>query len=170
MTYEKDVVIQPNPLKEPSIVTNGSILTSLVPAPMYQWYKNGQKIEGAVERSYQAEEEGAYQVAVVTESCNRISEAVVISGMPDQLPLANYGYFIGPNPTSDRIRITINNQYQGEVVFEFYGTNGSLLKTEIFEKHEKELVRDLRLDFQPGLYVLLIKTGDLVLPYRLVKQ
>ena len=170
MRYEKDLVIRENPLKKPSIVTNGTILTSLVPAPMYQWYKNGQRIEGADERSYQAEEEGAYQVAVVTESCNRISEAVVISGMPDQLPLTAYGYFIGPNPTSDWIRITINNDYQGELVFEFYGTNGSLLKTESFEKHEPELFRDIRLNFQPGLYVLLIKTGDLVLPYRLIKQ
>src|SRR5690606_30070114 len=161
MTYEKDVVIQPNPLKEPSIVTNGSILTSLVPAPMYQWYKNGQKIEGAVERSYQAEEEGAYQVAVATESCNRVSEAVVISGMPDQLPLSAYGYFIGPNPSSDRLRVTINNDYTGKVVFEFYGMNGALLEASSFEKKQKEFLRELPLNFQPGLYVLLIKTGDL---------
>jgi hypothetical protein len=170
MTYEKDVVIQSNPLKEPSIVTNGTILTSLVPAAMYQWYKNGQKIEGAVERSYQAEEEGAYQVAVVAESCNRISEAVVISGMPDQLPLTNYGYVIGPNPAADRLKISIDNEYIGEVVLEFYGMNAALLETVAFEKNQRELSREIRLDFQPGLYVLLVKTGDLVLPYRLIKQ
>src|SRR5690606_7010579 len=128
VVYEQELVIQANPLKKPSIVTNGSTLTSLVPAPMYQWYRDGQKIEGAVERSYQAEEEGAYQVAVLSESCNRVSEAVVISGMPDQLPLAHYGYFIGPNPASDRLRVTINNDYKGEVVLEFYGTNGAWLE------------------------------------------
>ena len=168
--YQRDVQIQPNPLKEPSIVTNGTILTSLVPSPMYQWYKNGQKIEGAVERSYQAEEEGAYQVAVLSESCNRISEAVVISGMPDQLPLAHYGYFIGPNPASDRLKVAINNDYMGEVVLEFYGMNGGLLETVAFEKGQRELSREIRLDFQPGIYVLLVKTGDFVLPYRLIKQ
>lgn len=170
MVYEKELLIQANPLKEPSIVTNGTILTSLVPAAVYQWYKNGQKIEGAVERSYQAEDEGAYQVAVVTESCNRISEAVVISGMPDQLPLAVYGYFIGPNPSSDRLRVTINNEYLGEVVLEFYGMNGALLETAAFDKSQKELSRDMQLNMPPGLYVLLIKTGDLVLPYRLIKE
>ena len=170
MVYEKELSIQTNPLKEPAIVTNGTTLTSLVPAPMYQWYKNGQKIEGAVERSYQAEDEGAYQVAVVTESCNRISEAVVISGMPDQLPLAAYGYFIGPNPSFDRLRVAINNDYVGEVVLEFYTMNGALLETATFEKNQKALSRDVQLNFQPGLYVLLIKTGDLVLPYRLIKE
>src|SRR5690606_17345748 len=170
MIYERDVVIEANPLKEPSIVTNGAILTSLVPAPMYQWYKNGQKIEGAVERSYQAEEEGAYQVALVTEACNRISEAVVISGTPDQLPLANYGYFIGPNPAADRLKVTINNEYIGEVALEFYGMNGALLEKAAFEKHHRELEWDMRLDFRAGIYVLLIKTGDMVLPYRLIKQ
>lgn len=170
MTYEKDVVIQANPLKKPSIVTNGTTLTSLIPAPMYQWYKNGQKIQGAVERSYQAEDEGAYQVALVTESCNRISEAVVISGMPDQLPLANYGYFIGPNPVSDRLRVAISNEYTGEVVLEIYGMNGALLEKAAFEKHHRELEWDMRLDFRAGIYVLLIKTGDMVLPYRLIKQ
>jgi hypothetical protein len=170
MTYEKDVVIQANPLKKPSIVTNGTTLTSLIPAPMYQWYKNGQKIQGAVERSYQAEDEGAYQVALVTESCNRISEAVVISGMPDQLPLANYGYFIGPNPVSDRLRVAISNEYTGEVVLEIYGMNGALLEKAASEKHHRELEWDMRLDFRAGIYVLLIKTGDMVLPYRLIKQ
>lgn len=170
VVYEQELVIQANPLKKPSIVTNGSTLTSLVPAPMYQWYRDGQKIEGAVERSYQAEEEGAYQVAVLSETCNRVSEAVVISGMPDQMPLAHYGYFIGPNPASDRLRVTINNDYKGEVVLEFYGTNGAWLETAAFEKSQRELVRDVQLDFRPGLYVLLIKTGDLVLPYRLIKQ
>src|SRR5690606_5974438 len=170
MTYEKDVVIQANPLKKPSIVTNGTTLTSLIPAPMYQWYKNGQKIQGDVERSYQAEDEGAYQVALVTASCNRISEAVVISGMPDQLPLANYGYFIGPNPVSDRLRVAISNEYTGEVVLEIYGMNGALLEKAAFEKHHRELEWDMRLDFRAGIYVLLIKTGDMVLPYRLIKQ
>lgn len=170
MAYEKEILIEENILEKPSIVINGTTLTSLVPAQTYQWYKNGEQIEGAVGRSYQAEDEGAYQVAVVNESCNRISDAVVISGMPDQLPLASQGYFIGPNPASDFLRVAINNGYVGEVKFEFYSTNGSLLKYYATQKGSVEFSRELQLDFQPGLYVLLIKTGELVLPYKLIKR
>lgn len=169
MVYEKEVTIGDNMLQKPSIVTNGSTLTSLVPASQYQWYRNGNKIEGAVDRSFLAEDEGSYQVAVLNESCNRVSDAVVISGMPDQLPLAPYGYFIGPNPTFDVLRIAINNDYLGQVDFEFYGTNGALLQTHRLQKNQTQFSKDLRVDLQPGLYVLLIKTGDLVLHQRIIK-
>lgn len=170
VTHAKEVMIGDNPLKEPSIVVNGTILTSLVPASSYQWYRDGQRIEGAKDRSYQAEEEGAYQVAIESETCNRISEAVVISGMPDQLPLANYGYFIGPNPVSERLNINITNDYAGEVVLEFYSTSGTLIAKTTLYKQRTELVKVVPLSFRPGLYIMLIKTGDMVLPYRLIKQ
>lgn len=168
MVYEKDIVIGENLLDIPSIVVNGSLLTSLVPSSNYQWYKNGIKIDGAVERSFVGEDEGIYQVAILDESCNRVSEPVVISGMEDELPMASFGYFIGPNPTSDLLTVTINNDYVGKVEFEFYTTNGALLKTMETQKNQTEFTRDLRLNFQPGLYVLLIKTPDLVLTHRII--
>ena len=169
MVYEREITIGDNSLQKPSIVTNGSNLTSRVPASSYQWYRNGNKIEGAVERSFLAEEEGSYQVAVLNESCNRISDAVVISGMPDQLPLTSYGYMIGPNPTSDVLRVAINNDYLGQVDFEIYGTNGALLQTYSVQKNQGRLSRDLKLDLQPGLYIMWIKTGDLALHHRVIK-
>src|SRR5690606_34417065 len=129
MVYEKEISIGGNVLETPSIVTNGSLLTSLVPSSLYQWYRNGQKIEGAVERSYAAENDGIYQVAVVNESCNRISEPVVISGIADETPLARSGYFIGPNPASHHLTVTLNNDYTGSVEFEWYGTQGALLES-----------------------------------------
>src|SRR5690606_29991328 len=170
VTHAKEVMIGDNPLKEPSIVVNGTILTSLVPASSYQWYRDGQRIEGAKDRSYQAEEEGAYQVAIESETCNRISEAVVISGMPDQLPLANYGYFIGPNPVSERLNINITNDYAGEVVLEFYSTSGALIAKTTLYKQRTELAKVVPLSFRPGLYIMLIKTGDMVLPSRVITQ
>ncbi|MEX2593409.1 MAG: S8 family serine peptidase [Anditalea sp.] len=170
MWYEKDITIGENILDKPSIVINGSLLTSLVPSSMYQWYRNGIKIEGAEERSFVAEDEGNYQVAVVNESCNRISEPVVISAIEDELPIASFGYFLGPNPTSDRLTVTINNDYFGGVEFEFYATNGAIIKAYKTWKNQTEFVRDLHLNFQPGLYVLLIKTDDLVLTHRIIKK
>ena len=166
--YEKNITIGGNVLDKPSIVTNGSLLTSLVPSSLYQWYRNGRKIEGAVERSYAADNEGTYQVAVVNASCNRISEPVVISGIADELPLARFGYFIGPNPASHDLAVTINNDYTGRVEFEWYGTQGALLESYVTQKNQREFTRDLKLNFQPGLYVLLIKTDEMVLTHRII--
>lgn len=168
MVYEKEIFIGGNVLETPTIVTNGSLLTSLVPSSLYQWYRNGHKIEGAVERSFVAENEGTYQVAVVNESCNRISEPVVISGIADELPLARFGYFIGPNPASHNVTVTINNDYTGRVEFQWYGTQGTLLEAYVAQKNHREFNRDLKLNFQPGLYVLLIKTDEMVLTHRII--
>src|SRR5690606_24275863 len=170
MVHEEEITIGENVLEKPTIVVNGSLLTSLVPSSRYQWYRNGIKIEGAVERSFVGDGEGSYQVAVLNESCNRISEPVVISGTEEEIPMARYGYFVGPNPTSGLLSIVINNDYAGAVEFQFYGTSGALVKTVKAQKNQREFVRDLRLDFLPGLYLLLIKTEESALTQRLIVE
>ena len=168
MVYEKDIVVGGNILEEPSIVVNGSMLTSLVPAGKYQWYRNGVKIEGAENRSFWAEDQGTYQVAILNESCNRISDAVVISSLIEEPPMATLGYFIGPNPTDGNLNIRINNSYVGSVEFSIYSTSGVLVMNYQTQKNQVEFERDLQLNIQPGLYVLLIRTGDRVLHDKVI--
>ena len=144
------------------------MLTSLVPAGKYQWYRNGAKIDGAEDRSFLAEDQGTYPVAVLNESCNRISDAVVISGLTEEPPMATLGYFIGPNPTSGDLNIRINNSYLGSVEFDLYSTSGKLVMNYQTQKNLVEFERNLQLDLQPGLYVLLIKTGDRVLHDKVI--
>lgn len=170
MVYEKEIAIGDNILKEPSIVVNGSLLTSLVPSSGYQWYRNGVKIQGAVERSFVGDDEGTYQVAVLNESCNRISAPVVISGIEEEPPMARYGYFVGPNPSSGLLSISINNEYSGSLEFQIYSTSGALVKTVKTQKNQSSFERNIRLDFVPGVYLLLIRSEEMALTQRIIVE
>ncbi len=169
--FEKTVEIGDNALQQPVIVVNGSTLTSQQPGSSYQWYQNGVVIEGATSRSYEASNDGIYQVAIFNEECNRISEAVVISAIPDQeVDLSRFGIFIGPNPFESSLRVIITNEYRGQVNFRIYDLTGRDLVNEEINKIYDDLEVELGMNGSNGIYILQIETNNLTLHKKLIKN
>lgn len=169
-SFEQTVAVSPNSLPQPQIVINGSQLTSLVPASRYQWYRNGNKIEGATTRSYMAGDGGSYQVTVIDDACNRLSAPVVISSLENEPDLGRLGYAIGPNPTKDKVVIGIRNNYLGEVAYEIYSTSGGLMRTYSFEKAQFQVNHELDMPFSSGIYVLKIRTEESVVTKKILRE
>jgi hypothetical protein len=168
--FNQKIQIGQNELVKPTIVVNGNVLTSQQPGTSYQWYINNKLVDGATSRSLEAKGDGLYQVAIFNTSCNRISDPVVISAIPDQeVELSRFGIFVGPIPTSDRLNVTISNEYRGQVVLEVLDMAGRSYLINESTKTEEEIRLDLRLNGPAGLYILKIQTNNLILHKKVIK-
>lgn len=172
-TFETKFEVGLNELPKPKIVVNGSVLTSLdaSPSEFYQWYINGEIVSGATERSFESTVDGKYQVAIFDDKCNRISDALVISAIPDkEADLSRFGIYIGPIPSSDKVTITIANEYNGMIEFQLLDMRGKIYRLEKIVKNKTEIAVELPLPATSGMYILKIKTADLTLTKKIIKQ
>lgn len=170
-SFTQEVVISESALLQPVIVVNGTTLTSQQPGESYQWYLNGEKLNGVTTRSYSATNDGTYQVAIFSEGCNRISEPVVISAIPDQeVELSRFGIFVGPIPSDDQINITVNNEYLGPIEFSVLDLSGKVINVFEVGKNSESLEVKMGLPINRGLYILRIKTNNLTLHKKVIKR
>ncbi|MBD8491242.1 S8 family serine peptidase [Echinicola sp. CAU 1574] len=169
--FSKEISVVSNTLNTPVIVVNGNMMTSQTLASAYQWYFEGEKIEGATQRSFNADFDGMYQVAIYNEICNRLSEPVVVTALEDEEPsLSEYGVFIGPNPTNEKVKVGLNNDYTGNVIVELYAVNGAKALSESVYKNNQLQEIELYLNGSRGVYILMIRMGDITLRSKLLKQ
>lgn len=90
----------------PVIGQDATLLTSS-PAFSYQWYLNGEPIDGAIEQSYDAVTGGSYHVVVTNEfDCSAASEAIVIIITDVDGPGA-VRPAIWPSPASDVLMLRV---------------------------------------------------------------
>jgi hypothetical protein len=90
----------------PVIGQDATLLTSS-PAFSYQWYLNGEPIDGAIEQSYDAVTGGSYHVVVTNEfDCSAASEAIVIIITDVDGPGAVQPA-IWPSPASDVLMLRV---------------------------------------------------------------
>ncbi|MFC3417514.1 S8 family serine peptidase [Algoriphagus hitonicola] len=169
--YEQEIEILPNELAKPVIVANGTTLTSQQPGSSYQWYLNGELIESATSRSLNASEDGIYQVAIFNESCNRISDPVVISALPDQeAELGRLGIFVGPVPSEDFVTVSVNNDYQGPIQLVLMDMAGRIFRKIDASKNSDKLEIELILPSNQGIYLIQIITNNLTVHKKVIKQ
>lgn len=169
-SFEQSVEIGPNELSKPTIVVNGTVLTSQQPGISYQWFINGQLVPGATERSISASEDGKYQVAIYDAICNRISDPIVISAIPDQeVDLSRFGVFVGPIPSEEKLNISISNDYTGPVTFQLTDMAGREFLVKEVVKSSSELDVEMNLPGPAGIYILKITTNNLTLHKKVIK-
>ena len=170
-TFERSIQIGENTLQKPAIVVNGTTLTSQTPGSSYQWYLNGEKIAGATNRSLEASGDGSYQVAIFGEACNRVSDPVVISAIPDQeVELSRFGIFVGPIPSEDQLTVTFTNGYIGPITLSILDMAGRVFRNIEIGKNTESVEVDMNLPANNGLYILRIKTDNLTLHKKVIKQ
>jgi PKD repeat protein len=167
-SFIEEVEISANDLSKPVIVINGSQLTSQQPGDSYQWYQNGQPVAGANQRSFVADGDGSYQVAIFVASCNRISDPVIISALPEP-DLSRFGIFVGPIPSYDQVIVSVNNEYKGPIKFSIVDMAGRIYSTRRAGKNSAEFFEIITLPSRAGLYILRIETNSLSLHKKLIK-
>lgn len=169
--FDQLVTVVENDLLTPKIVANGNVLTSQQSGSSYQWYLNEAKIAGATNRSFEATSDGRYQVAIFDGACNRISEPTIISAIPDnESELIRFGVFVGPIPTSDKLNVTISNNYRGDVELQLIDLAGRIYVSQSANKSDDELNFELSMTGPSGLYVLKINTNNLTLNKKVIKN
>jgi hypothetical protein len=146
---------------EPGIITNtGDVLFSEQTGDAYQWYRNGQRIEGAVDRFYMHENvEGEYFVVVFIDDCNAISESIFLE---EVLGFDDSDFVIYPNPTSDIVFIH-NPQKEGYSYQLLDGTARLITSGNANETAEIGLS-----GLNEGIYYLQIESGERVLVKKIV--
>jgi hypothetical protein len=105
--YKKTISVVANDLPVNEIILNGLNLFSTQSADTYEWYKNFEIIPNASGRSYPFNgEPGSYFILTKSNSCNRISNTVLITAANEpSMPIAN-SMNIFPNPAEKSITIT----------------------------------------------------------------
>jgi hypothetical protein len=163
--------VSSNDLTKPTIVINGTTLTSQQPGSSYQWYLNGEVISGATNRSFNADSDGSYQVAIFNDICNRVSDPVVISSIPNQeQDLARFGIFVGPIPSDDKVKVYVSNTYRGPLTLSLVDMAGREYRRTEVGKNTDELEIEMNLPARQGLYILKINTNNLTLHKKVIKQ
>lgn len=129
----------------------------------YQWYLNGEAIEGATEQQYAPVEDGAYQVKAEDENvCELFSEPYhYFSTTIDELIKNDLKLF--PNPFSDQIAI----DYETDFTVQVMDTKSIIVFQDEFAKGSNVL--DLSY-LEKGAYILKIQTAEDRIVRKIIKK
>lgn len=104
---------------------------------LYQWYINGEKIEGATQNRYTANSAGNYTVVVsqkgtlcanssepitVTNSCPKLS-----SGQSENLIISQTDFELYPSPSNGNVIVKFNSQVAERISFKVIDLNGKIV-------------------------------------------
>lgn len=152
-TYSQEVVISENALDPAEISIVGEVLFSTPAADSYQWYKDGQPLEGETNRFYKfGNEIGEIFVVLFYETCNIPSNTIelVVAGIGGSNELQLY-----PNPASGILNIkTVTDNFEIDV----FDGSGRKVRS-LANNGNKSQQHDVS-DFEPGIYILRFRSGN----------
>lgn len=148
--------------EKPSISLTDSSLTA-TEAPNYQWYKEGNKIEGATEQVLKIFANGHYTVEVVgSNGCNIFSEDFVVNNLSLDNIVSENKVLVYPNPVSSFVTIEVvsNGSYT------LFDVSGKQLSTGNLEEGKNTIQT---YELASGVYQLRVSNGREESFIRLVK-
>ncbi len=158
------VVVEPTPT--PVVQKSGNVLTSSISGTSYQWFLNGNSINGATSQSYTATQTGNYKVSVTTGAgCSGQSPEINVNvGSGTGIaPVTSDNVLVYPNPVMDILNIEVKNITHGTVII--YSMNG------------KELIREKITpggidvsSLSAGMYLLRVTGDEAVASTRFMKK
>ncbi|GJM33032.1 MAG: hypothetical protein DHS20C18_20330 [Saprospiraceae bacterium] len=162
-------VINSSP-EAPMITISGTTLSVPDEYTAYQWYLEGELIEGATNATYDSSNPGIYTVVVTAANgCTTLSDEVnLVLGVMEQLGLQKFE--INPNPTSDLLQIRLESQRSGTFSLRLHSLSGSVImeeKIELNRSFQKSM--DLR-QLPAGTYILSLEQGGLEVTRLVEKQ
>jgi hypothetical protein len=160
--------------EKPTITRSGAMLTTNA-APPVQWYLNGEPITGATGSAYTPIADGDYTVLAKAKSgCSAISDAfgfVVLGVASEERNSAKVT--ITPNPFSDKITISIENNDQSSYLIECYSLLGEKVATihsGVIPGGNQKLVHSFPQTTTEGTYFIRVQYGSRVETYKIVKD
>jgi PKD repeat protein len=125
------VVTVGTPPATPSIIVNGSVLTSSVSGASYQWFLNGVPINGATSQSYTATQMGSYTVEVYdVVGCGSGQSAAVLD--PTGIAVATNvdAITVIPNPNDGHFVLNFHINKTDNYVLEIHDALGQVVYSE----------------------------------------
>lgn len=141
------------------VVDNNGVLASRDAATAYQWYRDGEIIDGATNRTYNTQGVGGtYLVATFDETCNIRSDEllVVVTSIEDDIrEQLEREVSIAPNPSEDYLDINMINDFYGEIQIVMIDLNGNVNFDTKVTKSKREFSQRISVDQKPtGLYIV----------------
>ncbi len=163
--------IQTGSIHSPSFTTQsaagGGFILTASEGEAYQWYLDGELIDGATSQTYETTVSGDYSVQVTVNGCPVISLGSIVTDSDDEL---NSSFALYPVPAKNVLNFDFNNSYNGPVEVSLHTISGAKVKTISFEKNAFEFNGSIDLtSLQSGMFFVTIK-GDKEITKRFVKQ
>ena len=162
-----------NNLSEVFIFEDALGLAASVGGMSYQWYRDGEIIEGATERFLMPTITGEYSVLVSNGICsitsNSFEHVNQVVGLSQERFNARLNVF--PNPTSNQTNILISDDYLGSVELTLLNLMGKELESLPMMKEEQLLEGAVDLSKLPsGIYILELEMGGRKFNRRIIKE
>jgi hypothetical protein len=168
----REVVVPPNTsgLSVPEVILSGDSLFSSVTAPNYQWYRDGQAIDGANSRSLQlsgSDDVGSFAVEVSNGDCRFIAAPLLINSLHENT--SDRGISVYPNPLEKELRISLD-AFSRSVSIDLYSPSGIKLISRVVDMttYGDEITIPTS-TLSKGVYILQISSGEEVRSFRLIK-
>jgi uncharacterized repeat protein (TIGR01451 family) len=132
----------------------------------YQWYYEGQPLARATARQYVVRNSGHYHVVMQKAGCTVISDPLLHT-----VYVPNASLTFAPNPSSERVQVTMTSNGTGRVAVRVYNMLGQLVqqigwhKPTTILQEELDIVQLLR-----GVYYVEVSTGQETLVKKLVRN
>jgi PKD repeat protein len=165
--FTREVTVSDNGLASNSIILDNNALFSVQKSEGYQWYKNGEIIEGAISRTYDYNgAPGSYMVVTTGGVCNMASAPYVITAVdPTEKKELEKAIQFYPNPARDFVRINLSSNEPTQVIV--YDALGKALFHQ--SSSDSQIVIDLR-DYNEGVYQLELQSSVVVRSKLVVKK
>lgn len=148
---EFDILFEDQP--NLNILINGYFLTASDAGTSFQWYLNGELIDGAIEQAYYAAVTGDYSVEFTTAAgCEYTSETLNIINSTDELNRIEIQLY--PNPVNQD-QILLNSDEFHQLEFNILDLNGRSIHQGVVKEKEVSLG-----NLNAGIYVLQIKNKE----------
>ncbi len=160
------VLINPNPPK-PNFSINGNVFVTFLTGVSYQWYLNGNAINGAVNNLYTANQSGTYKLCVTdANGCVNCSDSLIynFTGLYNN----QFSEFVKvyPNPNNGTFQIKLNSFIADDVV-QIMNTLGQVVYEEKIS-NSNELTIQSKLE--QGIYYLRLQNTYIGQSLKVVVQ
>ncbi|MFO0360896.1 MAG: endonuclease, partial [Flavobacteriales bacterium] len=147
---------------EPQVIISGAELTVLDEAVSYQWFLDGEEIDGATEATYTATETGNYSVSVQQlEECPSIStDQLLIDLAVAENDVRLFELEIYPNPAEDQFRVQVLSLQGGLCEVRMFDAAGREVYTSGHGVARGETMISLSPQLESGIYTLSVRMGD----------
>ena len=161
-------VLSPPPT--PTVIVMGTYLTTTVVAQYYQWYLDGNLLQGETSFSITPLLPGVYIVWVANGSCDSFSDGVTLTDVGLKEIAALSGINVGPNPVKDYLIVSLKAGDDEEILYEIQNNLGQLVTKSKFKIDENKQAK-LNVQFlSAGIYYLSFKKGESKNSYKFIKQ
>jgi parallel beta-helix repeat protein len=167
---EKTLSVTVNPIPATPVITSNNGILHSNTANGNQWYSGHGLISNATNDTYVPSLKGNYYVVVTLNGCSsELSNilGVIPTGIDETVE--NKEIKVYPNPTTDILKIIVNNFFSSDYSVDIYNNNGGLLQT--LKKSKSEVSFDLDLSkYTTGVYLIRIYNSDNYFQFKGIKK